>query len=188
MKNTIRTFIAIKIEPAEKLADFFRKAKKAFNDEPIKWVDTNNLHLTLRFLGETSNEQVQKIIFSLEKIASRTKGFQIKLNGVSCFKSNGNPKVIFINIDEIDKLKLLAGEIENEVRVAGFDPDKREFNPHLTLGRIKFLKNIDGFTQNLGEWKNTEFQTVRVDEIVYYQSILNDREPVYKPLGKFELK
>ncbi len=188
MKDTIRTFIAIKIKPEEELKVFFKKTKKAFSEEIIKWVDENNLHLTLRFLGETSNEQVQKIIHSFGKIAELTENFQLKLKGAGYFKSNGVPRVIFINLEEISSLKLLAEKIESEVQLAGFDADQREFNPHLTLGRIKFLKNSDLFIQLVNEWKEFEFQVVPVNEIIFYQSILNNREPVYKPLGKFKLK
>ncbi len=188
MKDTIRTFIAIKIEPAEELADFFRKAKNTFNDEPIKWVDENNLHLTLRFLGESSHEQVEEVLHSLEKIAHQTRNFSIQLKGVGYFKNRRMPKVLFINIEEITHLKNLAGLIENEVRKAAFKPEERVFSPHLTLGRIKFLNNIDRFIQFTNDWKDIGFQKVHVNEIIYYQSILNSKEPVYKPLGKFKLK
>ena len=61
----MRTFIAIKIKPEKELKAFFVNAKRSFLNESIRWVDENNLHLTLRFLGETTNEQVQKIFLSL---------------------------------------------------------------------------------------------------------------------------
>ena len=188
MEDTIRTFIAIKIIPEEKLVTFFRKVKKEFSDESIKWVDENNFHLTLRFLGETSKEQVEKVNRSLEKIAHQTENFSIKLSGVGYFKNKRMPKVLFINIREIQNLKNITGFIEAEVGRAAFELENKAFNPHLTLGRIKFLKNRDKFIQLVNDWKEVEFQTINVNEVIFYQSILSSREPVYKPLGKFELK
>ncbi len=188
MRDTIRTFIAVKIIPEAELVTFLRRIKEEFSNDPIKWVDENNLHLTLRFLGETSYEQVQKINHSLEEIASQTERFSVKLKGTGYFKNKGVPRVLFIKMDEIVKLEILAGLIENEAQKAGFEPEERAFNPHLTLGRITFLKNREMFIQLANEWKEIEFQIVYVNEIIFYQSILSGKEPIYKPLGKFKLK
>ncbi len=188
MKSAIRTFIAIKIVPENELKSFIGKAKIAFNDESIKWVDENNLHLTLRFLGQTSAEQVKKITRSLEKIAFQTGRFPVQLKGAGYFKSNRAPKVLFVDINDAESLKELAMSIDEEVVMTGFEPENRKFNPHLTLARIKFIKNIESFLLFIKDWKEKEFQTVQVTEIIYYQSILNSDEPVYKPLGKFKLK
>lgn len=188
MEKTIRTFIAIKVIPENKLKSFFGNAKSTLLDESIKWVDENNLHITLRFLGETSEQQVEKINQALEKIAHQTERFSIKLKGAGYFRNKGLPRVLFINMDEIIKLEFLAGSIENEVQKAGFVPEERAFKPHLTLGRIKFLKNVDRFIHFANDWKDSEFQNINVNEIIFYQSILNSKEPVYKPLGKFKLK
>jgi len=68
MKDTIRTFIAIKITPEKRLTELFTNLKNALKSEEIRWVDTNNLHLTLRFLGETSPEQVLETINVLESV------------------------------------------------------------------------------------------------------------------------
>ena len=187
MKDTIRTFIAIKIVPQNELKSFFGKAKKSFSDEPIKWVDENNLHLTLRFLGETTYEQVHIISRSIENIANQTENFSLILKGTGYFINNRLPKVLFIKVAESENLKNLAKLIESEVSEKGFESDHKSFKPHLTLGRIKYLKNIERFDLFYNNWKEYEFQTVQVEEIIYYQSILISNGSIYKPLGKFEL-
>ena len=95
MKNTIRTFIAIKIVPENELKTFFAKARNTFGDERIKWVDESALHLTLRFMGETTKSQVQEITSSLERIANQTKRFSIILKGSGYFKNRQMPKVVY---------------------------------------------------------------------------------------------
>ncbi|MBN2637055.1 MAG: RNA 2',3'-cyclic phosphodiesterase [Prolixibacteraceae bacterium] len=189
MNNTIRTFIAIKIVPNKKLFDFIWNAKRSFSDEKIKWVNTNNLHLTLHFFGETTNEQVQKICNSLAELIGHTEKFTIKLNGVGFFNNRGEPKVLFVKIeDESNNLENLVQYIEEEVVKAGFSRKEKRFYPHLTLARIKFLKNKQQLIQLKDEWNNFEFQSTTVEEVIFYQSILNEKEPIYKPLQKFKLE
>lgn len=188
MKTTIRTFIAIKIVPEDELRSFFAKAKNTFRDERIKWVDESTLHLTLRFLGETTKEQVQKITGSLEMIADQTERFSVQLKGSGYFKNRQMPSVLFVNIENAEDLKRLAKNIDKEIVKAGFEMERKVFKPHLTLGRIKFLKNIDRFKLFLSDYEYRGFQTVQVNEIIFYQSILKSEGPIYKPIGKFELK
>lgn len=188
MKNTIRTFIAIKILPDEKLFNFIRNAKRSFSDEKIKWVNTNNLHLTLHFLGETTNDQVQRICNSLAESVEQVEKFRIKLHSVDFFNNKGEPKVLFVKIDEeTNNLEKLVQIIEVEVARAGLTIKEKQFYPHLTLARIKFLKNRQEIFQLKDEWNNIEFQTITVEEVIFYQSILNGKETVYKPLQKFKL-
>ena len=188
MKDMIRTFIAIKIIPENELKSFLAMAKNTFRDERIKWVDEFALHLTLRFLGETTHEQVKGIIRSLEKIAVQTEPFSVQFKGTGYFKNRQMPSVLFVNIENAEDLKRLAKNIDKEIVKAGFDIERRVFKPHLTLGRIKFLKDIDRFKMFLNDYKDQEFQKVQVNEIVFYQSILKSEGPIYKPIGKFELK
>lgn len=188
MKSTIRTFIAIKIVPENELKSFFVKAKNTFSDERIKWVDESALHITLRFLGETTSEQVLKITASLDRIAAQTTHFSVRLKGAGYFKNRRMPRVLFVNIENAEPLGSLAEIIDSEILKSGFVRERKIFKPHLTLGRIKFLKNIDNFILFLSEYKEREFQTVQVTEIIFYQSILKSEGPIYKPLSKFNLK
>jgi len=188
MKDTIRTFIAIKIIPQNELRSFLGTAKNTFFDESIKWVDDDNLHLTLRFLGETNNKQVHEISRSIRNLSIKTKKFSIELKGTGYFKNNRIPKVFFVKIEESENLKNLAKVIDSEVSEAGFESNLKSFKPHLTLGRIKHLKNIERFVLFNNDWKEYEFQTVQVSEIIFFQSILNNNGPIYKPLDKFLLE
>jgi 2'-5' RNA ligase len=184
----MRTFIAIKIVPEKKLLDIVSTLRKTLEGEAISWVDTNNLHLTLRFLGETSDEQVLKITGLLDDISQNYHRFQFNLKGVGFFKSKNQPRVLFLSVENDLLLKQLAAEIEEMVVSLGFSREEKSFHPHLTLGRIKFIQNKNAFYSLAGELKCAEIQSVTVSEIIYYQSVISSAGAIYKPIHQVHLK
>ncbi len=188
MEKTYRTFIAVKIEPEPELLEQMDSCRENLAGEAIKWVEENNLHLTLKFLGDTTEIQIAEIKKALDKIASQFHPFTFLLEGVGYFKSGGEPKVVFAGIKNFTVLQQLAGDIETGLEKLGFEKETRAFKPHLTLGRIKFLKNKRQFFDCVEKFKNTKFQQVNINEILFYQSILKPHGPVYLPLKTFKLK
>ena len=182
MKDTIRTFIAIKIIPEKKLTELFSHLHNSLKAEEIKWVDINNLHLTLRFLGETNREQVSETIKVLEIIASHFNSFQIEIKGVGVFKNKMQPRVLFLSVVNNLILKELADKIRENLNFMEFDEDEKTFNPHLTLGRIKYIENKDAFYALANRYSNEKIQSFTVSEITFYQSILSTAGPTYKPI------
>jgi 2'-5' RNA ligase len=182
MKDTIRTFIAIKITPEKKLSDLISDFKKSLKGEEIRWVDSNNLHLTLRFLGETDKKQVTEITNLLESVSKQFQPFQFELKGVAVFKNKIQPRVLFISIENDLILKQLADEIQKKINSPGFKVEQSTFNPHLTLGRIKYIQNKDAFYSLVNKFREVKIQQVTVSEIIFYQSILSSEGPTYKPI------
>lgn len=184
----MRTFIAIKIVPEKKLTDLVSTLKNSLNNEIINWADVDNLHLTLRFIGETEQKQVDEIIRLLDKVAQLFHPFQFSLRDVGFFKSKNQPRVLFFAIENGLMLKQLAAEIEQRIVALGFSREERSYNPHLTIGRIKFIQNKMAFYDLINQYKEAEIQTVTVSEIVYYQSILTSAGAIYKPIQQIHLK
>lgn len=188
MEKSIRTFIALKIIPDKSFIQLYSRLKDNLKDENIKWVEQNNFHLTLRFLGITSATQVNEIKTALENTADKFESFSFNLKGLGYFISKGKPKVLFAKVEETKILKLLASEIENQIVRFGLKKESREFNPHLTLGRIKFLNEKHRFYLLIQKFSETEFQKVKISEIIFYQSILNSANPIYKPIKIVKLR
>jgi len=182
MKETIRTFIAIRITADKKLLDLISELKKSLAAEEIRWIDSNNLHLTLRFLGETTQPQVAEITKMLESISKQFQPFQFELKGLSVFKKKTQPRVLFVSIENDLVLKQVATEILEMSKTLGFTLEENTFNPHLTLGRIKFIQNKTDFYALVNKFCETKFQSVIVPEIIFYQSILGSEGPTYKPI------
>ncbi len=187
MPEMLRTFIAVKIEPEPELLQLMKCLKKKFSDQKIKWVEENNLHLTIKFLGDTTPLQVEKVKEILQETAKNFSEFQFDLQGIGFFKRNRQPKVLFVNIEKYKYLKQFADELDTKLSGLGFEKEQREFNPHLTLGRIKYLRNKSRFYKTIEEYKSILIQQVKIDEIIYYQSILKSDGPEYKFLVKVGL-
>lgn len=183
----MRTFIAIKIVPEKELLDIFSTFKKSLAGESINWIEDSNLHLTLRFLGETSNEQVSEVIELLGSVSEKFQPFQFGLKGVAVFKNKIQPRVLFISIENDLILNQLAGEIREKIKSLQFEDDEKSFNPHLTLGRIKYIQNKDDFYPLVNRFSDVNIQQVTVSEIVFYQSILSTGGPTYKPIKTIQL-
>ena len=184
----MRTFIAIKIAPEKKLLDVYSTVKKSLAGEAISWVSENNLHLTLRFLGETNHDQATEIIKLLELTCEHFQPFQFELRGLGFFKSRNHPRVLFLTGENVDSLKQLAANIEEKIISLGFSSEERAFNPHLTLGRIKLIKEKEVFYSLVNKFEHTHIQPVTVSEIIFYQSILGSGGPIYTPLKIIKLK
>jgi 2'-5' RNA ligase len=187
MKKTLRTFIAVKIQPKPKLITLIDDLKKEFSGEKIKWVEASKLHLTLKFLGDTTNDQVEIVKRCLKSVSEEHKEFQFDIAGLGFFKNKGIPRVLYARIINSDELITLAGSVENKLEKVGFKKELRNFKPHLTLGRIKYLNDKSGFYEVVNEKKDIEIQTTLISELFFYSSALRPQGPVYEPIEIFKL-
>jgi len=188
MSNLIRTFIAVKIDAEPVLKKMMQHLKESLDSSGIKWVDVSNLHLTLRFIGDTLPGQLEKIKSVLKDIPGSFPDFSFELDGLGYFKSRGVPKVLFIKINDDDNLKNLADEINIRLEEIGFKREERDFHPHLTIARIKYLKDKQTFYSLTDKYRSYSFQKVRVTNIILYHSILKSYGPLYKELAVVGLK
>ena len=182
-----RTFIAVKIKPEDKLLKTYTKLKNELDNEKIKWVNSDNFHLTLFFLGDTSEEKIEEVKNQLSNIADQYAGFSIRLQGIGVFKNISKPRVLWVGIHQYDILQSLKTLIDKEMTVLGFHPEAREFKPHLTLARIKWINDKQKLSQLLEEYKLEFFQQTEIKELVYYESVLRSTGPIYKPIEKYML-
>lgn len=188
MADLLRTFVAVDIKPSPELIQTMNDLRNRLSGEFLKWVSPNILHLTLKFLGDTKFSQVDEIGEELSQVSKLFSPFSFRLEGLYYFKNKGVPRVLFANIKEGEVLQQLAAEIDKKVEKLGFEPETRSFKPHLTLARIKFLKNKKGFYQVVEEYRNTFFQTVTINELLFYRSILKPEGPEYLHLKIYDLK
>lgn len=188
MRTEIRTFVAVKITPEEKLLNQLQNLKRSFSDERINWVDPVNFHVTLRFIGNTTREQLYELVDRFEIIANNFERFELEISGCNYFKSKGQPRVLFVKASEPLQLTGLVKGIEKEVIELGFLPGVKVFRPHVTLGRIKRIKNLSRFYEELKQVQQKHYQQTGIREFILYQSILKTQGPEYRIIKKFELK
>lgn len=185
----MRTFIAIDFEEEIKKKLYFLLLELDKVSQNIKWVKKEGMHLTLKFLGEIEEEKIPKIEAVLSTISKMYSPFPLRLKGTGTFPpGKKNPRVIWIGIEGGQTLKELQAQLEEELEKLDFPREKREFHPHLTLGRVKIQSHLGGVLSQLEREKETTFGEMKVNKITFFQSILKPTGAEYKALSEFELK
>ncbi len=177
----MRLFIGIPLE--EKLLNEINNLCIKFkNLRKTKFVKKENFHITLKFIGETDEENIKSIINTMKNAFANEESFFITTNRVSAFPSEKKAKVIWFNIDKnYERIKELYRKLEEDFKKINFFSDEKEYIPHITVARTKESRDISEEIKNL----NFEFKS-KVTEIVLYQSILRTEGPVYNRI--FEKK
>lgn len=147
--QTMRAFIAISIPTVAKseMATVSQALAQQCPSGGVRWVKASQMHVTLRFLGDTAVTKLPQLYSNLDTIAARHKPFAMRLDGLGCFPNKNRPRVIWIGLGgELDAVQKLHTEIETAVVSHGWQADNKPFRPHLTLGRVKdrrLLGNIN---------------------------------------------
>jgi len=186
--NMKRIFIAVKVEAGETLLRLISSLKSGLGTESIKWTNPDNIHITLAFLGDTEEEQIKIISAMLKGKCEGFGKFELIIKGSGVFKNLSDPRVLWTGIEPSEKLMQLNDFIKNGLKGAGINIEDRLFKPHLTLGRIKYLKTGNALKELIEKYRDTEIQKVPVNEVILYESILLQSGPVYKPVSKFKLQ
>lgn len=180
----LRCFIAIELpeEIKESLAETQRELKKFGAD--IRWVSPGNIHLTLKFLGDTDEGQIEKISENLSGICRGFKVFNLEMAGLGVFPGTRSPKVLWAGLNGSHEIIDLQKEIEKSVAHFGFKPEKREFSPHLTIGRFRSLKNKDAMLEAVTSEKVKNQGLFEVKTVALIKSSLTKSGSVYTKISE----
>jgi RNA 2',3'-cyclic 3'-phosphodiesterase len=174
-----RLFAAITIHPSVRFTNLYNEITFSLRHERIKWVEPANIHLTIKFFGETDEKRIPEIIQALETTATKSDPFSLKIENTGIFGSRYDPKVVWFGIKQNDHLEKLAGNLFVELEKDGWPKDRQNFVPHLTLGRIRELKDKPLFQQIISRYQSLEIQEESVTELILYESILHREGPLY---------
>ncbi len=182
MSERIRAFIAVDIEEPRVLSRLVQ-IRDAFvaTGAPIKPVEDQNMHITIRFLGSTPVALLDEIEAVMRQ--ARPRRVVIKLRGVGAFPSIERPRVIWVGVEPgpgAEELERIYRVVERGVRRLGWSPEREEFIPHVTLARIKGRRNIDRVVKLLRELSDVEVGEVVLESLRLKQSILTRSGPIYR--------
>jgi 2'-5' RNA ligase len=182
-----RIFIALKIIPDKKLSALISTLQAGLKNEKISWTNPDNIHITIAFLGDTEQDKITEISGMISERCRGLGCFDISLVGAGLFRSVNDPRVIWAGISESTKLRVLNSIIKAGLRDIGIKIEDRDFNPHLTLGRIKSINDKDNLKKVVDKSDGEELQVVSITEVILFESILQQTGPVYKPLARYSL-
>jgi len=184
----MRLFIAIEIPDKIKkiIGEVQSKLKKSGVDSI--WTRPEGIHLTLKFLGDVAESKVTEIMAALSGVVRGMYVFRLDISGSGAFPNPKYARVVWIGVSgETDKLTRLQATVEGAMIQMGFRREDRVFTPHITLGRIKYIRSRDAWVKALEEIKDIKLPTCDVHAVSLIKSDLQPSGAVYTVIGSVEL-
>ncbi len=153
----------------------------------IRWVVQENLHFTLKFLGSIEEKKTGPILQALERALRPVRAFSLRGRGIGVFPNIKKARVLWVGLQG-EGLLALAREVETTLEPLDYAREKRAFAPHLTIGRWRnFGAPMERLKEEMERWQNHDFGQSRVEEVVFFQSVLKSSGSIYSPLGVISL-
>lgn len=190
---SIRCFIAIELAESiqkklARLADQLAQ-KIGIDNNTIKWVDPQRIHLTLKFLGNVDDNEIVDISQALSQAALDFEPFELEFGDLGCFPSGGSARVLWIGIkDGQYELTALQESVEELLEILDFPPENRKFNGHLTLARIKSSPTGRAVRQVVEDSEPITLGRQDVTHITLFQSDLTRTGPIYTAMHTAQLR
>jgi 2'-5' RNA ligase len=184
-KKLIRIFFAFDIDEdlRQAISQILNHLRTQPRGNEVKWIPSENLHVTLRFLGETEPDIIESVIKEVGKEIKDSKTFSLRVGRVMHFPPNSNhPKAIVVSFPLSQELADLVQTIERGVSKCGFEPENRAFLPHLTLARLRAKQELD-----LSDIPIKIPQTLHIKEVILYRSDPGPKGSVYTAMTRFKL-
>jgi len=176
----MRTFIAVEVpeEVKKQVGGYVDTLRPKFDDN-VKWVHANNLHYTVKFLGEIAEADIELVRGCVERTASDFGSFTLGIGGIGFFPSARNPRVFWLGADGGgDRLLEIFQYLESCLEEHGFFRDAKPFSPHLTIGRVRKNRRIV-VPDELDDFEHVSFT---VGGLAIVKSTLTPKGPVYETL------
>lgn len=179
---TVRSFIAlpIPIDTVNELGDLAAKMSYQDKSSAVRWVDQGNYHITLAFLGDQEQDDLERLAEKMDENILQTE-FKLSLTHPCPFPEN-KPKLIATMAESNDEINTVYRQIMSSIKSVDMSIDKRKFIPHVTLGRYRHIKNTYAGRIPI----NVSFDTI-IDEVILYESVLTSSGSEYEPIYRFPL-
>lgn len=189
MSEQLRLFFAVPVavELTEPLTQIQQELKAV--GAKVSWVRPENLHFTLKFLGDTLQEQVSKLSEVAATVAQDSPAHQIEMGGVGGFPNRRRPRVVWVGCtDGGEQFAQLGQQLEEALVQAGLaEPEKRKFTPHLTIGRVRSHYRLEELAATMEQLSQAEIGPMQVNHFVLMRSQLHPDGAIYTPLARFDL-
>lgn len=183
----MRIFVGIKLDDSVllEMEKFLKPFKKMAS--PIKWTKPENIHVTLKFIGEVTPDKYSRIETLLDNADFKTGSIDLTIAGCGKFGKGRDMSIFWIGLDKNEKLEDLYNRIETTLQKAGIPKEERRFKPHLTVARNKKSFNFKSFFELIEENKDRRIAGQRVTAFQVFESRLTPEGPIYTLLKEIPL-
>ncbi len=182
MKQHVRTFVAVEIDPAvrsraARLIDTFRSAAA-----DVKWVDPKNMHLTVKFLGDVDVREIHQVCAAVQRATADVVPFSLEIRGAGAFPDTRRPRTIWVGVRQgLGEMTALNQRVESALEALGFPREGRAFSAHLTLGRVRRSgPELRRLAELIQQHADEDIGLVSVDQVVVFSSELTRTGPIYE--------
>ena len=183
----VRTFLCIPISNEIRSKKSMLYSTFEDSKSTINWVKNSNLHLSIKFIGQTPETSVSEIIDNISSITSNIEPFKIDIKGTGCFPINIRPKTLWLGVSgELKPLEDLVLKVENKLFKIGFSKEEKQFIPHITIARIPYPQKD---TPDINTFLKSSYDVIglQVNQIQFFSSELLSNGAVYSLLKTFPL-
>jgi len=182
-----RVFIAFPIPFCEMVQRSFTDVQQLFGMDKLSWANPKQLHVTLKFIGETPVPNIQLLQDAMTEAFAVEQKCIVTLESLGIFGSSYAPKVLWTNVQPEDRLRSWFELLKQSLTARGFEYDRQNFVPHLTLARIKTIQDKDKLRRTVSQYQKIVFAETEVSSVILYQSILKPTGAEYKELFSVSL-
>ncbi len=184
-----RLFIALELSKKQKEEVKILQSHLSEYLDGVRWVKPAGMHLTLKFLGDTEPDKLELVKSAMDQAVSGLKSFEVSYGRGGVFPDPARARVIWLGLKEGEKdVRKLAKNIDQELQEMNFAPEKREFTPHLTIGRIRDKISKAKIEQFIEREKSFVTGNVKIDGVVLFESTLTPQGAIHTPLHKSALE
>ena len=187
--KVIRTFVAVGLDEELRsgISAVAERVKKLAPN--VKWVAPANLHVTLKFLGSVREDRIVRAQAAMDEVAGEFAAFEMSVSGLGVFPSPRRPRVVWVGIETgREQLIALGKAVEDRLVKAGFKKEDKPFKSHITIGRVREGRPVDGLVEALEGTDAAELGVQRVDSVIVMESVLRPEGPEYKPISVHKLR
>jgi 2'-5' RNA ligase len=188
-EKNIRAFLAI--DPPENILQAMSRLQEKLKREisgRISWTKPQGQHLTLKFFGDISTEDVKNICSAVQNRATSEQSLNLKIEKLGVFPGARRPLVIWCGVtDDVEKLSGLQKQLDSDFAGIGFPRENRPFRAHLTIGRIKDPSGLTGISEALTKYNAFAAGEFSCKELILFQSRLTPQGAIYTKLAEFAL-
>ena len=180
----MRVFVAVDLPENLKGELRVRQEKLKGAAQGGRWVRPEGIHLTLKFLGEISEEQTGQVTQALSQVP-RFEAFSVEVKGFGFFPNSRRPRVLWVGVEGGDPLAALAAQVEKSLQAVGFPSEDRPFKPHLTLARFRIPQPQPSLAKELSAVHSPSLGRITVSQFSLIESRLNPQGAEYRKIADY---
>jgi 2'-5' RNA ligase len=179
---SFRAFVSVDLEPNPSIENFSKALQNT--GARLKAVRMDQIHMTLKFLGDTDEGLVEKIEDIMKRAVTDARPFEIGFKGTGAFPNMNYIKVVWVGLENSGPLADISRFLDDEMVSLGFKREGRDFSPHVTLGRLKGSKGKELIQDLLSKTKTADFGVQKVDRLRLKKSVLETSGPTYTTIAE----